>query len=107
MTGQLYDETDLWYLQQMSCLPTMLSPRVLEEWHAARAANDAMTDALEIAATYFEDLTDTQRGRMRLPPVIAIGHNAHTPPLQDLLESYQHPILCIRRLSHSWYAVDR
>ena len=59
------------------------------------------------AATYFEDLTDTQHGRMRLPPVIAIGHNAHTPPLQDLLESYQHPIVCIRRLSHSWYAVGR
>ena len=44
---------------------------------------------------------------MQLSPGIAIGQNAHTPPLQDLLEDYQGAILCIRRLSHGWYAVER
>ena len=51
VTGQPRDEMDLWYLQQLSCPPVMLSPRALEEWHAARATDAAMADALETAAT--------------------------------------------------------
>ena len=32
VTGELYDQTDLWHLQQMSCPLTMLGPCAFEEW---------------------------------------------------------------------------
>ena len=41
---------------------------------------------------------------MRILP--AIGDNLHTPPLQELLDTYPHATLRILRLSHGWYAVD-
>ena len=50
VTGEPRVEMDLWYLQQLSCPPVTPSPRALEEWYAARAADTATTDALEIAA---------------------------------------------------------